>query len=168
MFFTCHSFNKRHIIMVAKITYHGGQIIYVVRKRLWIANTKDLHGSAFGLRSKVTMENFTGVEDCHNGTKEPATRQSKEATPQIQRIPITKAKKLHHKSKESPNMGHHQERNLSQRVTTHKERKQLNKLASIFNTRKRTLYIYIYICKVTLLNSAKIPLPIRTPKTREV
>ena len=48
--------------MVAKITYHGGQIIYVVQKRLWIANTKDLHSSAFGLRSKVTMENFTGVE----------------------------------------------------------------------------------------------------------
>ncbi len=48
--------------MVAKITHHGSQIIYVVRKRLRIANTKDLRGSAFGLRSNATMENFTGVE----------------------------------------------------------------------------------------------------------
>ena len=45
--------------MTAKLTYHDDQIIYVVRKRLRIANTKDLRGLAFGLRSKATMENFT-------------------------------------------------------------------------------------------------------------
>ena len=29
MFFTCHSVYKTHIIMAAKLTHHGGQIIYI-------------------------------------------------------------------------------------------------------------------------------------------
>jgi hypothetical protein len=30
MFFKCHSVYKTHIIMTVKLTYHGGQIIYVI------------------------------------------------------------------------------------------------------------------------------------------
>ena len=30
MFFTFHSLYKTHIIMAAKLTHHGGQIIYVI------------------------------------------------------------------------------------------------------------------------------------------
>jgi hypothetical protein len=30
MFFTCHFVYKTHIIMTAKLTHHGGQIIYVI------------------------------------------------------------------------------------------------------------------------------------------
>ena len=36
MFFTCHSFNKTHIIMAAKFTHYGGQIIYAIYIYIYI------------------------------------------------------------------------------------------------------------------------------------
>ena len=36
MFFTCHSVYKTHIIMAAKLTHHGGQIIYVIYIYIYI------------------------------------------------------------------------------------------------------------------------------------
>ena len=88
--------------------------------------------------------------NCQDDTKKPAPHQSKETAPQIQRSHNTSTKqkelsnkyltnkylihfllkpKSHGTSRSTQSkMQYHQERNLSQRVATNKEREHLNKL----------------------------------------
>jgi hypothetical protein len=40
MFFTYHSLYKTHIIMSAKLTHHGGQIIYVIYIKIFYGVTE--------------------------------------------------------------------------------------------------------------------------------
>ena len=42
MFFKYDSFNKTHIIKVVKLTYHGGQIIYIIYIKIFYDVTDSL------------------------------------------------------------------------------------------------------------------------------
>jgi hypothetical protein len=59
-FFTCHSVYKTHIIMAAKLTHHGGQIIYVIyiyKNILWCNKCPRVHLDDVQ-ESNWTVDNF--------------------------------------------------------------------------------------------------------------